>query len=133
MLCCCVQAHGLQVMCDVQNLANLPDGSWMGHWPSRSPKDVCNLDFWRQNATAPADVLAVQRYSTVTYAAEAVRLIEANVRHETPTSAGASVNCGLTTSPTNQTDARIGIAGGRHTDVRLPRVAGCPWAMEQPA
>ena len=67
-------------MCDVPNLANLPDGSWMGHWPPRNPPDVCNLDFWRQNGTAPKEVLDGQHYSTLTYAAETVQLIEAKVR-----------------------------------------------------
>jgi hypothetical protein len=69
-------AHGLQVMCDEPNLANLPDGSWMGRWPPRDPPDACHLDMWRGNGTASRALLSSLTYSTDAYAAEAVRLIE---------------------------------------------------------
>eukprot|EP00662_Eupelagonemidae_sp_cell21_P031728 gene31728-53764_t len=45
-------AHGLQVMCDVPALANLPDASWSGRWPPRDPPDACHLDMWEENSTA---------------------------------------------------------------------------------
>lgn len=63
-------------MCDVPNLANLPDQSWMGRWPPRDPPDACHLDMWRGNGTASPAFLAALDYSTDTYAAEAVRLLE---------------------------------------------------------
>ena len=68
--------HGLQVMCDVPQLANLPDASWCGHWPPRTPPDACHRDMWRGNATASAAYVDSLAYSTDAYAAEAVRRIE---------------------------------------------------------
>eukprot|EP00937_MAST-01D_sp_MAST-1D-sp2_P007960 g7960.t1 len=69
--------NGHQVMCDVPELANLPDAPWSGHWPPRTPPDACHLDLWHGNGTASAAYLEALRYSTDTYATEAVRLIEA--------------------------------------------------------
>jgi arylsulfatase B len=75
-------AHGLQAMCDVPNLFGLPDACpephpCVGRWPPRQPADKCHLDYWQNNSTAPRSVLESQRYSTETFAAEMVRLIEA--------------------------------------------------------
>ena len=69
--------HGLQVMCDVPQLANLPDATWHGRWPPQHPRDPCHLDLWAANSTAPPEALAALHYSTDTYAREAVSLLEA--------------------------------------------------------
>ena len=82
-------SSGLQAMCDVPNLFGLPDACpephpCVGRWPPRNPPDSCHLDYWQMNSTAPSPVLESQRYSTETYAAETVRLIEAKAA-DTPT------------------------------------------------
>ena len=47
-----------------------------GRWPPRSPPDPCHLDLWRGNSTAAAAEREALLYSTDTYAAETVGLIE---------------------------------------------------------
>ena len=68
--------HGLSIMCDVPQLANLPEASWSGRWPPRNPPDQCHLDMWQGQGVADAPFLESFEYSTDKYAAEAVRRIE---------------------------------------------------------
>ena len=74
--------YGLQVMCDVPEIANLPDATWHGHWPPREDNlstDTCHLDMWSGGGGQPASpaTLATHVYSTQTYTTETIRLIKA--------------------------------------------------------
>ena len=63
-------------MCDVPNLYNLPEQSWMGAWPPRNPPDACHLDMFHDNDTASKALLSSFNYSTTVYADEAVRRLK---------------------------------------------------------